>query len=158
VKIIADSYPQFPSCHNNDLCNLVQQLCRWNPQERAFYNTILNITFLSKRIVANYNKLKSLVLLAHILMHLQNPSLRHLSNRQKSLMTIPFESMDILWLSRRQEHKKMRTWTSASGNSQLSKHKMESIRKVCSELSITRKLDRAALQKVRLLFLTYIHK
>jgi NIMA (never in mitosis gene a)-related kinase len=28
VKIIADSYPQFPSCHNNDLCNLVQQLCR----------------------------------------------------------------------------------------------------------------------------------
>jgi len=38
----------------------------------------------------------------------------------------------------------MRTKTSASGISQLSKHKIESKRKVCCETSVTGKLDGTA--------------
>jgi hypothetical protein len=48
----------------------------------------------------------------------------------------------------------MRTKTSASGISQLSNHKIKSKRKVCNEISVTRKLEGAPSQEV--LVHTYI--
>lgn len=155
VKIIRGSYPQLPSRYSNDLRNLVQQLFRRNPQERPSINTILKRTFISKRIDKFLTKTQQALEFGIIGPHfhqLAEPKPQAPAKRPKTAVTDPaLKYGSSLAISkartRKDEDKKMVLSPPAPETSQLSKHKMESERHVCSEVSVTRKLDRASSQE-----------
>ena len=155
VKIIRGSYPQLPSHYGSDLRNLVQKLLRRNPKERPSINIILKKTFISNRIDKFLTKTQLAQEFGIISPHfcqLAEPKPQAPTKRPKTAVTDPalkYGSSSAVkkTRTRRDEDKKVVASPTAPETSQLSKSKMESKRQVCSDIRVTRKLDRAASQE-----------
>jgi len=155
VKIIRGSYPQLPSHYSSDLRNLVQQLFRRNPKERPSINIILRRTFISNRIDKFLTKTQLTQEFGIISPHfcqLAKPKPQAPAKRPKTAVTDPalkYGSSSAVKKTRahKDEDKKVVASPSAPKTSQMSKSRIESKRQVCSDIRVTRKLDRAASQE-----------